>query len=147
MARKIITDGTLAPPVAPYCHAQKVGDTIYISGAVSTDRNGEVVGRGDIRVQTRTVMDNIKKIIAHFGADLDDVVKMTVFICDWRDYRGYNEVYGEYFSYPYPARSTFQSTFLAQPGLLIEIEGVAVVGAKDKAEAVVSAGSLWKANN
>ena len=71
---------------------------------------------------------------------MDDVVKTTVMLTDWRHYAAYNEVYQTYFTPPYPARSTIGGG-LVKPGALIEIEAIAVAGARDSAVAVTNAAS------
>ena len=133
----------LSPPIGPYCHAVRVGDTVFLSGAVSTDGRGKLVGRGDIRRQTRTVLQTFRKILRGCGASMDDVVKTLVFLTDWRHYAAYNEEYGRFFKAPYPARSTVGTT-LAQEGLLLEIEAVAVRGASRSKEVITAPASLWK---
>jgi hypothetical protein len=74
---------------------------------------------------------------------LGDVVKTLVFLTDWRHYRAYNEEYGRFFKAPYPARSTV-GTILAQEGLLLEIEAVAVRGAARSKEVITAPASLWR---
>jgi 2-iminobutanoate/2-iminopropanoate deaminase len=132
----------LSPPIGPYCHAVRVGDTIFLSGAVSTDGRGKLVGRGDIRRQTRTVLETFRKILTGCGASMGDVVKTLVFLTDWRHYQAYNEEYGKFFQAAPPARSTVGTT-LAQEGLLLEIEAVAVRGAARSKEVITAATSLW----
>jgi 2-iminobutanoate/2-iminopropanoate deaminase len=143
MARVVTKVKGLSPPIGPYCHAVRVGDTIFLSGAVSTDGRGKLVGRGDIRRQTRTVLQTFRKILKGCGASMDDVVKTLVFLTDWRHYKAYNEEYGRFFKAPYPARSTVGTT-LAQEGLLLEIEAVAVRGAARRKEVITAPGALWK---
>ncbi len=143
MARTVTRLKGLSPPIGPYCHAVRVGDTIFLSGAVSTDARGRLVGRGDIRRQTRTVLRTFRKILRGCGASMDDVVKTLVFLTDWRHYQAYNEEYGKFFRAPHPARSTVGTT-LAQEGLLLEIEAVAVRGASRSKEVITAPASLWR---
>jgi 2-iminobutanoate/2-iminopropanoate deaminase len=114
-----------------------VGDLLFISGQVSTDGQGRLVGAGDFQAQTRQVLNTIRTVLQLAGMGLQDVVKTTVMLTDWRHYAAYNKVYGEYFTPPYPARSTVCGS-LAQKGLLIEIETIAVVGVDDSAVVVSS---------
>lgn len=144
MPRTVTKVKGLSPPIGPYCHAVRVGDTIFLSGAVSTNGRGKLVGRGDIRRQTRTVLQTFRKILLSCGAGMDDVVKTLVFLTDWRHYQAYNAEYGRFFKPPYPARSTVGTT-LAQEGLLLEIEAVAVRGASRNKEVITAPGSLWRA--
>ncbi len=142
MARIITKVKGLSPPIGPYCHAVRVGDTIFLSGAVSTDARGRLVGRGDVRKQTRTVLQAFRKVLQSCGAGMDDVVKTLVFLTDWRHYRAYNEEYGKFFRGAPPARSTVGTT-LAQEGLLLEIEAVAVRGASRSKEVITAPTTLW----
>ncbi|HYB71807.1 MAG TPA: RidA family protein [Candidatus Sulfotelmatobacter sp.] len=143
MARTVTKVKGLSPPIGPYCHAVRVGDTIFLSGAVSTDARGRLVGRGDIRRQTRAVLQTFRKILKGCGAGMGDVVKTLVFLTDWRHYRAYNEEYGKFFRAAPPARSTVGTT-LAQEGLLLEIEAVAVRGASRSKEIITAPTSLWR---
>jgi 2-iminobutanoate/2-iminopropanoate deaminase len=143
MARTVTKVKGLSPPIGPYCHAVRVGDTIFLSGAVSTDARGKLVGRGDIRRQTRTVLQAFRMILKTCGASMDDVVKTLVFLTDWRHYQAYNEEYGRFFRTGPPARSTVGTT-LAQEGLLLEIEAVAVRGASRTKEVITAPTSLWR---
>jgi 2-aminomuconate deaminase len=79
----------------------------------------------DIRVQTRAVLDNIDAVLSKFDAGLADVVDITSFLVNMNDFGGYNEVYGEYFDFDGPARTTVAVHQLPHPHLLIEIKAVA----------------------
>jgi reactive intermediate/imine deaminase len=122
----------LAPAVASHSQGVRVGDLMFVSGQVSTDAQGRLVGPGDIWAQTRQALTNIQTILQLADLDLDDVVKTTVMLTDWRHYSAYNEVYREFFTAPYPARSTVGGG-LARPGALIEIEAIAMAGARTSA--------------
>jgi 2-aminomuconate deaminase len=79
----------------------------------------------DIRVQTRAVLENIRDILASAGASLADVVEVSTYLVNMADFGGYNEVYGEFFGYDGPARTTVAVAALPHPQLLIEIKAVA----------------------
>ena len=81
--------------------------------------------RLDIRVQTRAVIENVRDILRSAGADLEDIVEVTSYLVNMNDFAGYNEVYGEYFDYDGPARTTVAVHQLPHPHLLIEIRAVA----------------------
>jgi 2-iminobutanoate/2-iminopropanoate deaminase len=102
------------------------GTTIYTSGVVARDASGELVGRGDIRTQTRQCLENIRGIIEAGGGRLDDIVKVTVFLRSLADYAGMNEVRREMLSGIAFASSTVQAALNA-PDALVEIEAVAFV--------------------
>ncbi len=93
---------------------------------MAIDSAGAIVGEGDIVAQTRQTLENLKNALAGAGAELTDVVKTMIFIVDLADYKGMNQVYDEYFAEAPPARSTVRAD-LALPGLLVEIEAIAVV--------------------
>jgi enamine deaminase RidA (YjgF/YER057c/UK114 family) len=101
---------------------------MFVGGHASINAQGHLVGPGDIRAQTRHVLSTIETILTLAGLGLDDVVKTTVMLTDWRHYADYNEVYRTFFSAPYPARSTVCGS-LGMPGALIEIEAIAIAGA------------------
>ena len=104
---KISTDA--APPsIGPFSQALRDGDRIYVSGQGPVDpESGEIVGE-DIGEQTARTLKNIDAVLAAADCSLDDVVKATVFVQDMDDYDTINEVYAEYMSSPYPARSAVQ---------------------------------------
>ena len=111
-------------PIGPYSQAIKANGFIYLSGQVALDpKSGEVVG-SDIRQQTERVLENIKGIVEAAGANLQHVIKTTVFLKDMNDFPAMNEVYARYFTAAAPARSTVQVSRLPKDALL-EIEVVA----------------------
>ena len=91
------------------------------------DAQGNVVGEGDIKLQTETVLDHVKSVLREAGGGMDDVVKVTVFITDMGLYDEIHEVRRRYFGDPYPASSMVEVSALIDPRLLIEIEAVAVI--------------------
>ena len=78
-----------------------------------------------IRTQTRTVIENVRDILRSADAELKDVVEITSYLVNMDDFAGYNEVYGEYFGYDGPARTTVAVHQLPHPHLLIEIRAMA----------------------
>jgi len=132
----VIHSDKLAPRFA-HVHGVRVGDLMFVGGHASIDAQGRLVGPGDIRAQTRHVLTTIETILELAGLGLDDVVKTTVMLTDWRHYDAYNEVYRAFFTAPYPARSTVSGS-LDMPGALIEIEAIAMAGAHAAAVVVTS---------
>lgn len=112
-----------------YSHAVEVGPgrTLYVSGQIAVDQAGQVVGPGDIKTQTRQVLENLKVALAAAGATLDHVVKITVFMTDMSRLSGFREVRDSYFTSAPPASSLVEVKSLVRPDLLIEIEAIAVV--------------------
>ncbi|HEX6710337.1 MAG TPA: RidA family protein [Rubrobacter sp.] len=131
MSRREITSSKLPSPMRGGAFSAGVeapaGRTIYVSGQVSMDAAGNVVGEGDIRLQTETVLEHVKTVVEEAGGGMGDIVKVTVFIRDMRLYDEIHEVRRRYFEEPYPASSMVEVSALIDPGLLIEIEAVAVV--------------------
>ena len=103
------------------------GRTVYVSGQVSMDAEGNVVGEGDARAQTEKVLENVSTVLEAAGGSLDDVVKVTVFITDMGHYDGIHEVRRRFFREPYPASSMVEVSALIDPRLLVEVEAVAVI--------------------
>ena len=103
------------------------GRTVYVSGMVSLDATGNVVGEGDISAQTEQVLRNVRTALLAVGGDLTDIVKVTVFITDMALYDDIHRVRRRYFAPPYPASSMVEVSALIDPRLLIEIEAVAVI--------------------
>ncbi len=115
-----------APPLAPYSPGMKSGNTIFVSGTIPNDANGNVVGKGDIVAQTERVLESVKAILEAGGGSMEDVVMNHVFITDYANYAAMNEVYGRYFGNTRPARYCIKSE-LVHPDWLVEIASVAVL--------------------
>ena len=123
-----------ATPRGKYPHIKRAGDFLLVSGTSSRRADNTIAGaevdamgttRLDIRDQTRAVIENIRDILATAGAKLDDVVEITTYLVNMNDFRGYNEVYGEFFDHNGPARTTIAVHQLPHPHLLIEIRAMA----------------------
>ncbi|HWC03413.1 MAG TPA: RidA family protein [Methylomirabilota bacterium] len=117
----------LPAPISHYSNGVKAGDTIYVAGQVALDGEGRLVGPGDVVAQTRQALENIQRVLAAGGATLDDVVKVTVYLANVDDRARVNEVRKAYFGANRPASTLVEVSRLALPGLLVEIEAVAVV--------------------
>ncbi len=128
MAKKRIETDRVAKTKKPYSQGVKVtsGTLVFTSGVISRDQDGQVVGKGDIREQTRQCLRNIAGIIEGGGGSLNDLVKMTVFITNLADYDGMNEIRQEVLNDIDFASSTVKVS-LNNPEALIEIEAVASV--------------------
>lgn len=122
---EISTDA--APPsIGPFSQGIRDGDRIYVSGQGPVDpESGDIVG-DTIREQTARTLENIEAVLEAADRSLDDVVKATVFVRDMDDYDAVNEVYAEYMSDPYPARSAVQIVELPVD-MDVEIEVIARV--------------------
>ena len=104
----------------------QIGNAVYVSGQIALNPEGNVVGKGDIKAQTRQALENVKSVLQAAGASLDDVVKVTVYMTDISQLRETHEVRAQYFPDPPPASTTVEIKALAFPDVLIEIEAVAV---------------------
>ena len=129
MARTPIAPPDMKDQRPRYTLGWRVGQTIYVAGQLPYDGDGNLVGIGDIKAQTRRVFENIKKIVEAGGGTMDDVVKLTVFVTDVRYREPYGEVRSEFFGPNPPASTLVQIANLALPGALIEIEAVAAMEA------------------
>jgi 2-iminobutanoate/2-iminopropanoate deaminase len=131
MARRQISSPRLPAPMRGGAFSSGVeaplGSTIYVSGQVSMDAEGNVVGEGDIKLQTETVLEHVKTVVEEAGGGMEDIVKVTVFITDMGLYDDIHEVRRRYFEEPFPASSMVEVSALIDPRLLIEIEAIAVV--------------------
>ncbi len=123
-----------AKPLGNYPHVKRVGDFIYVSGTSSRRADNTHAGAVqeetgawtlEIKEQTRAVILNIQSILQSIGADLSHIIDITTYLVDMKDFKGYNEVYGEYFnSSTGPTRTTVAVHQLPHPNLLIEIKAV-----------------------
>ena len=126
-----------AKALAHYPHARRVGNLLFFSGCSSRRPDNTHEGvilhpsgviEKDIRAQTRAVLENMRVILQAAGGDLDDLVDITTFLVDMKDFAGYNEVYNQYFDAETgPARTTVAVRELPHPNLLIEMKGVAAL--------------------
>ena len=103
------------------------GRTLYVSGQVSLDASGKVVGAGDLDAQARQVFENLKSALEAANASLANVVKITVFMTDLSGLPAFRRLRESYFPKNPPASSLVKVAGLVLPELLIEIEAVAVV--------------------
>ena len=124
MARTRLQPKDLEDPIRYSC-GWKVGNTVYLAGAIGHNPDGSITP--DIRVQTRRSIEQLEAVLKEAGGSLKDMVKLTVFITDMRYREGYGEVRAQMFPGDAPASTLIQCVALAQPGALIEIEGIAVL--------------------
>ncbi len=128
MTKHRIQTDSVAETKKPYSQGIKVmsGPLLFTSGVVARDPEGKMVGRGNIREQTRQCIRNITGIIDGGGGTINNLVKMTVYITDKENYRGMNEIRQEMLGQVDFASSTVQ-VVLNEPDALIEIEAVASI--------------------
>jgi 2-iminobutanoate/2-iminopropanoate deaminase len=126
MTRSTPQPDGVARPKAPYSPVVADDGLVYTAGQVAFDERGELVP-GGIEEQARRALENLTACLHAAGAELSDVLKVNAYLADLGDFAGFNAVYSEFFSEPYPARTTVGVSLPA--GLLVEIEAVARVGA------------------
>ena len=123
-----------AKPRGRFPHIKRAGDFLFVSGTSARRPDNTIAGAEtdasgkthlDIRIQTRAVIENVRDILSSADAQLKDVVEITTYLVNMKDFAGYNEVYGEYFDYDGPTRTTVAVHQLPNPHLLIEIRAMA----------------------
>jgi len=124
-----------ATPRGKFPHVKRAGDFLFVSGTSSRRPDNTLAGveqvdgmgamRLDIGEQTRAVIENIRDILRSVGAELSDVVEMCAYLVDMNDFAVFNAVYGEYFDYDGPTRTTVAVHQLPHPHLRIEIKAIA----------------------
>lgn len=110
--------------IGPYSQAIETGTMVFASGQLPIDPSTGLLAEGGIREQTRQSILNAQAILRSAGLELSNVVKTTVLLADIADFAAMNEVYAEFFSEPFPARSAFAVKALPK-GALVEIEMIA----------------------
>lgn len=119
-------DDVMVPPGGYSQGVAASGEMVFVAGQVAVDAEGNLVGPGDMRRQTRQTLRNVQAILAEAGASLSDVVKTTVYVTSFDAYREFDEEYSAFFGDHRPARATVRAD-LVLPALLVEIEAIAVV--------------------
>ena len=110
--------------IGPYSQAIEAGGLVFVSGQLPVNPSTGEFAEGGIKEQTRQSLTNAQQVLQAAGTDLSRVVKTTVFLSDMDNFDAMNEVYAEFFSQPFPARSAFAVRTLPK-GALVEIECIA----------------------
>jgi len=113
-----------------YSHCARAGNTLFLAGQVAQDKNGKLVGKGDIEAQVKQVYTNIKSILTEAGGGLQHIVKMTTYITHYASLEPYRKVRGTFFTEPFPPNTLLVVESLASPDFMIEIEAIAVLEEK-----------------
>lgn len=126
MARSVRSESAPAP-VGPYSQAilARPGDVLFSAGQIPLDASTGQMRPGGVKEQTRQVLENLKAVLESAGSDLSAVVKTTVYMTNLEEFSVMNQVYAEYFSDPYPARSCVEVKALPK-GALVEIDVIAI---------------------
>ena len=125
--RQRISSGSPYEPLIGFSRAVRVGDTVYVSGTVAWGDDGNLVGAGDTYAQAKQAIRNIERALAQAGASLNDVVRTRIYVTDISRLDEAARAHGEAFGEVRPASTMVEVSALAEPGMLVEIEAIAVV--------------------
>jgi len=126
MSKTVIHSEKAPQAIAPYSHAIKAGNTVYLSGQVPLDPKTMKLVEGGFEAQCVQVFENLKAVIESAGGSFKDVVKLNVFLTDLANTPVLNQVMERYFDKPYPARAAIGIAALPL-GSLVEIDGIVVL--------------------
>ena len=124
--REAVSSGGAPKAIGPYSQAVKAGSLVFVSGQIPLDPATGAMVEGDIAAQTRQVFANLQAILEAAGVSFDHVVRTTVYLADMNDFGTVNEIYGTYFSAPFPARATVQAARLPKDAR-VEIDLIAAL--------------------
>jgi len=124
LSKKVIKTKKAPAAIGPYSQGIRAGDFLFLSGQIPIETKTGKLVKGDIKKQTKIVLENIKSVLEAAGTDMNSVVKATVFLSDLDNYSKVNQIYANYFQAPYPARAAVQVARLPRD-VDIEIEVVA----------------------
>ena len=125
MSHTIIATDKAPAAIGPYSQGVAAGNTVYFSGQIPLDpATMEVVG-SDVESQARQVFDNLKAVCQAAGGDLSDLVRVGIYVTDLANFATVNGIMAEYFTQPYPARSTIEVAALPK-NVLLEIDAIMV---------------------
>lgn len=121
--KKIIASEKNAEAIGPYSAGVEIGDLLFFSGQLGLTKEGNMIS-DDVAEQTEQVFKNITNLLEKSNIGYENILKTTIFISDMNDFATINEIYGKYFTKPYPARSCVQVAKLPKDGK-VEIEFIA----------------------
>ncbi|WP_226467997.1 RidA family protein [Luteimonas panaciterrae] len=126
MPRAPISTDQAPSAIGPYSQAARAGNTVFLSGQIALDpATGNLVD-GGVEAQARRAFENLKAVCAAAGGSLDDVVRVGLYLTDLGAFAEVNAVMGEYFTAPYPARSTIEVSALPK-GAQFEVDAILVL--------------------
>jgi len=129
--KKIIATEKAPKAIGPYSVGVSTGQLVFTAGQLGLDPVSNILVEGGIQAQTRQAFINLVGVLEAAGTSLENVVKVTVFLQDMKEFGLMNEVYAEFFSGDYPARSAIQVAALPKNGA-VEIEAIAIIPCKDE---------------
>ncbi len=125
--KKLVKTGTEWEPLVGYCRAVRVGAHVAVSGSAPVDANGELVGPGDMYVQSRRCIEILAAALLEAGAGLEHVVRTRIFVTDIDRWKEVAKAHREFFADITPACSMVEVSRLIGPGMLVEIEADAII--------------------
>ena len=120
-----ISSNNAPKPIGPYSQAIKMNNLLFISGQIAIHPQTNILITDNIEDETKMVMENIKHILLESNCTFNDVVKCSIFLSDMETFNSVNNVYGQYFSEPYPARETIEVKKLPK-NVNVEISAIAI---------------------
>jgi len=126
MSKRALQPSTLPKPANYSLGVEATGRMVFVSGLVPVDSAGKTVAVGDIRGQVRKVFANIESVLAEAGANRENIVKITVYLTDLKNFAGMSEIRTEFFKAPFPASAAVEAK-LINPEWLVEIDAIAVI--------------------
>lgn len=125
MNKSIIHSDNAPKAVGTYSQAVKMGNTVYLSGQIGLDPGTGILAEG-FNAQAHQVFQNLRAVCQAAGGDLQNIAKLGVFVTDLSNFAALNDIMGQYFTEPYPARAAIQAAALPK-GALVEADGVMVL--------------------
>ena len=125
MSRQVIHTENAPAAIGTYSQAILVGNTLYLSGQIGLDPYSMELVEG-IEAQIRRVFDNLKAVCEAAGGTLADIAKLNIFLTDLSNFQLVNQIMGEYFAQPYPARAALGVASLPK-NALVEMDGIVII--------------------
>ena len=126
MTRQIIHTPAAPKAIGAYSQAIRTGQTVYLSGQIALNPETMTLVEGDIDAEIHRVLDNLNAVVQAAGGTFEDMVKLTVYLTDLAHFPRVNEIMGDYFTEPYPARAAIGVAALPR-GARVEMDGVLVL--------------------
>ncbi len=130
MEKETISTKDAPQAIGPYSQAIRFGNLIFVSGQIPIEPEAGKILKGDIKEQTKLILENLNNVLAASGSSLDNVLRTTIFLTDLENYSVVNETYAQYFNDLPPARSTVQVAKLPMDAQ-IEIEAIACINTEE----------------
>ena len=122
---QFIEPASFGPSTLPFSQGVRAGNLLFIAGQGAVDDEGNFVGQGDIREQTRVTLDRVRRVCEEAGGSLASVVSATVFLTDLENFAAYNQAWVEAFGDHRPARATVRADLLFD--MMVEVQAIAVL--------------------